>query len=398
MIKLSDYRDLVGDRVLYDIYKKSRKLCGKRIININSTSEGGGVAEILNSLIPLMNDVGIFAGWRVLHGSPDFFSVTKKFHNALQGQEVEFSEEELDLYKRTNEEFSSYTHLNHDMVIIHDPQPMPLINYYRKKQPWVSRIHIDISKQTPSLEYLKNFLIKYDKLIVSSDEYIMKDFPLDQKIITPAIDPFTIKNKKLRDHEIKRILDMYNIPTDKPIITQVSRFDKWKQPNEVIDIFEKVRKKIDCRLILIGGSSSDDPEGIEIFNKVKNKAEGFGKDIILITVESGSLVNAIQSISDVIIQFSLKEGFCLCVTEGMYKGKLVIGTNVGGIPLQIKNGENGFLVEPNDIYGCADRVIKGLKNKKLANELGENAKKTVIEKFLMTRLLDCYLQLITETL
>jgi len=398
MVKLSDYRDLVGDRILHEIYKKARKLYGKRIINANATSTGGGVVEILQSLVPLMNDVGIFAGWRVLHGNPDFFSVTKKIHNALQGKNVEFSEEELYLYKKTNEEFSAYTHLNHDVVIIHDSQPMSLIDHYRKNQPWISRLHIDLSEKTNILDYLKNFLIKYDKIIVSSDDYRINNFPVEQCVIRPAIDPFTIKNKKLSDSEIKKCLDQYNIPTDKPIITQVSRFDKFKQPSEVIDIFEKVKKKIDCRLILIGGSASDDPEGIEVFNEVKNKAEGFGKDIILITVESGLLVNAIQSIADVVIQFSSKEGFGLTVTEAMFKGKPVVSTRTGGISLQIKDSDNGFLVDPWDVNGASDRVIELLKNKKLAESLGLSARENVIDKFLMTRLLSGYMSMIIEVL
>lgn len=398
MFKLEEYRELVGDRVLHEIFCKARKLYGKRVININSTSIGGGVAEILNSLVPLMNEVGIYAGWRVLHGTPDFFGVTKKMHNALQGENVNFNKEELDLYLKTNNDFSVYTHLDHDIVIVHDPQPMPLINYYRKSQPWINRIHIDISEKTNILDYLKNFLIKYDKIIVSSSDYGMGNFPVEQKIICPAIDPFTVKNKTLNDYDLNRVLNKYSIPTDKPIISQISRFDKWKQPMEVINIFEKVKSKIDCRLIMMGASASDDPEGIKIFNEVKEKADKFNGDIILITVESGILVNAIQTISDVIIQFSKKEGFCLCVTEGMFKSKLVVGTDIGGIPLQIEDGVNGFLVDYDDINGASDKVVEGLTNKKLSEELGINARKTVIDKFLMTRLLDDYMDLMIEVL
>ena len=398
MFKLENYRELVGDRVLHEIYRKARKLYGKRIININACRTGGGVTEILNSLIPLMNEVGIYAGWRVLHGTPDFFGVTKKMHNALQSENVNFNKEELDLYVKTNSDFSVYTHLDHDIVMIHDPQPMSLINNYKKSQPWCWRCHIDISKPTPTLEYLKQFMIKYDKMIVSSDDYVMRDFPVDCSIIQPAIDPSTIKNCRLTDYDLKRVLNKYNIPTDKPIITQISRFDKWKQPLEVIDIFEKVKSKIDCVLILCGSMASDDPEGIEIFNKVKDKADKFNGDIILITVESGILVNAIQTIADVIIQFSSREGFGLTVTEGMFKRKLVISTRVGGIPLQIKDGVNGFLIELNDINGCADRVVEGLTNKKLCEEFGNNARENVINKFLMTRLLMDYLDLMIEVL
>jgi len=398
MFKLEDYRELVGDKILHEIYRKARKLYGKRIIHINSTCVGGGVAEILRSLIPLMNMLGINCGWRLFHGNPDFFRVTKKMHNALQGQNVNFNKEELDLYIKTNEDFSVYTHLNHDIVFSHDPQPMPLINFYKKQQPWISRIHLDISETTQSLEYLKNFLVKYDKLIISRDKYMINDFPVEQKIIAPAIDPFTLKNKKLNNYDIKRCLNKYNIPQDKPIISQISRFDKWKQPDKVIDIFRKVREKIDCRLVLIGGIAPDDPEGIEIYNKIQNKASEFNGDIFMTTIESGLLVNVIQSISKCIIQFSKKEGFCLCVTEAMYKGTPVVATNVGGIPLQIEDGKNGFLSEPNDVNGCADKIIEILNNKKLAKKLGEAAKKTVVDRFLMIRLLLDHIDLMIEVL
>lgn len=398
MFKLEDYRELVGDKVLHNIYRKARKLYGKRIIHVNSTCIGGGVAEILRSLVPLMNILGINVGWRLFHGNPDFFAVTKKIHNALQGQNINFNKGELDLYINTNMDFSVYTHLNHDLVVVNDPQPLPLINFYKKQQPWINRIHIDISEETPILEYLKNFLIKYDKLIVSSNKYKINNFPVDHKIIPPAIDPFTVKNKKLNNHDINCYLNKYNIICDKPIIAQISRFDKWKQPDKVIEIFRKVREKIDCKLILCGSMASDDPEGMDIYNNLNEKLNEFNDDVYMIVVESGLLVNVIQSIADCIIQFSKKEGFCLCVTEAMYKEKPVVATNVGGIPLQIYDNENGFLVEPDDIDGCADRVIEILNNKKLAKKLGMAAKKTVIDKFLMTRLLLDHIDLMIESL
>lgn len=398
MFRLEDYRELVGDRVLHEIYRKARRLYNKRIIHVNSTYTGGGVAEILNSLIPMFNEIGVYAGWRIFHGYPDFFSVTKKMHNALQGQSVTFNKEELDLYKKTNKAYSVYTHINHDVAFIHDPQPLPMIDYYTKSQPWIWRCHIDVSKPTQTLDYLKQFMLKYDKMIISSKNYVMEDFPVEYSIIQPAIDPSTIKNKKLNDYDINRCLNKFGIPTDKPIITQVSRFDKWKQPGKVLEIFRKVKEKVDCRLVLCGSMASDDPEGLEIYEDIKNKADDLNGDIFLTTVESNMLVNSLQSISDVVIQFSSKEGFGLTVTEAMFKEKPVIATNVGGIPLQITDEYNGLLVEPTDIDGAANRIIEILKNKKFAKKLGQNARKSVIDNFLMTRLLTNYIDLIIEIL
>lgn len=786
MFRLEDYRELVGDRVLHEIYRKARKLYNKRIIHVNSTYTGGGVAEILNSLVPMFNEIGLYAGWRIFHGYPDFFSVTKKMHNALQGQTTNFNKEELDLYRATNKAYSVYTHINHDVAFIHDPQPLPMIDYYRKSQPWVWRClsdsyiitengfeyiedfdiksginnfittllgiddyvdsklitkrkektikiktdmgyelegtenhpilcwtnncelifkeikdikiddyvvinrkfpyiqnedmvspdiarllgymvadgnftkngieignirdyifndvkkigqslgiefyingthivsnikkikdlifelcdlpnnwiarykyipsiilkssktiqsnflygylncdsgfsghefttssiseklskqihllllnfgiisrrkkekdkfkifitgkeldilkntigyikynipdkthntnkdiipflreylniekwrlnsnnfswdkfkllvdnisndkisftngkflylndtlrnsvngiynniknfyfdkikyieyhnekyvydfhvpkreyfwsngfishncHIDISKPTPTLDYLKQFILKYDKMIISSNDYVMDGFPVEYSIIQPAIDPSTLKNRQLTDYDISRCLNKFGIPTDKPIIAQVSRFDKWKQPGKVLDIFRKVKSKIDCRLVLCGSMASDDPEGLEIYEDIKRKAEDLNGDVFMTTVESNMLVNSLQSIADVIIQFSSKEGFGLTVTEAMFKQKPVISTKVGGIVLQIEDEKNGFLVEPDDVNGCADRVIEILQNKKLAEEIGKNARRSVIDKFLMTRLLTNYLDLITEIL
>ena len=326
--------------------------------------------------------------------------MTKKIHNALQGQYTSFSKKALKLYLKTNEMFSKYTHINHDLIIVHDPQPLPLINFYKKNRPWINRIHIDISQPTPILEYLKKYIIKYDKIIISSEDYIMKDFPVDTSIIAPAINPYSLKNIDIKAEEIKKCLKTYNIPIDKPIITQISRFDIWKNPKGVLKVFEKVKQKIDCRLILCGSMASDDPEGILIYEDIKKEAKDWIKkgDVILTTIESDILVNSLQRISDVVIQFSNKEGFGLTITEAMLKSKPVIGTTVGGIPLQITDGKNGYLVSPGNIQQCADKVIEILKNPKLARKIGENARKTVIGKFLIIRLLENYLDLMIDIL
>ena len=334
MIKIENYYDIVGDKVISSIYKRMRNLYGKHVLNINSTYIGGGVAEILSSLVPLMNDVGMEAGWRTVHGNIDFYGITKKFHNALQGEKINFSDMKKSQYEKVNLNFSSYTHINnHDFVVIHDPQPLPLIKFYKKRQPWIWRCHIDLSTPDKDLwSYLKNFIIKYDIVIVSSEKYMSKDLPLEYRIITPAIDPLTSKNKDISDSVIEKHFKKYGVPTDKPLITQISRFDKWKDPLGVVDVFKKVKEKIDCRLVLCGNMATDDPEGLAIFEKIKHSAQKLidNKDIILLTVENSILVNALQRNSAVVIQKSLREGFGLTVTEALWKETPVVTTNVRG--------------------------------------------------------------------
>lgn len=401
MIHLVDYRQIVGDKIITDIYQKARSLYRKRVINLNSTYMGGGVAEILGSLVPLMNDIGIDTGWRIIRGNSDLFDITKKFHNALQGDSIHLTNMKKQLYIRASEEFSVYTHLNHDCVIIHDPQPLPLINFYTKQQPWLWRCHIDISHPNENLwEFLKGFILKYDLVIVSSEQYKKDNIYVEQRIIPPVIDPLSPKNKELSERDIHKFLKKYNIPTDKPIITQISRFDKWKDPEGVIRVYQKVKKKIDCRLVLCGSMAADDPEGLKIFKKVMRIANHLVDtgDIILITSENNILVNSLQRYSDVIIQKSLREGFGLVVSEALWKKAAVVASNVGGIPLQIIDNETGFLVEPRDEDTFAERIIQILKDKQLAERLGKNAREHVREKFLITRLISDYLDMIKGVL
>ena len=398
---LEDYRDIVGDDVIATIYRKARRLYGKHILHVNSTYQGGGVAEMLQTLVPLMNDIGIDAGWRILHGNPDFFTITKKFHNALQGEKINLSEIKKRLYVQANENFSTYTHIDHDCVIIHDPQPLPLIKYYNKRQPWIWRCHIDLSHPIPELwDYFKKFLLKYDTVIVSNDIYKKEDLPLDHCVIAPAINPFTPKNFDVNDKSIPKTLKRFNVPTDKPIITQISRFDKWKDPHGVLEVYKRVKEKIDCRLVLCGNMATDDPEGLEIYEQVKESAKQFIRtmDVILITLENNHLVNVLQRASNVIIQKSLREGFGLTVTEALWKMKPVVASNIGGIPLQIEDGVNGFLREPTDIDGFADVITDILKNPDMGKEMGKKGREVVRERFLITRLLSDYLDVIRTLL
>jgi len=401
MIKLIDYRGIVGDKVITEIFQQARALYGKRIVHLNSTYLGGGVAEILNSLVPLMNDVGLNTGWRIIRGNPDLFSITKKFHNALQGDSIRLTDMKKEIYIRASEEFSIYTHLNHDCVIIHDPQPLPMIRYYIKQQPWIWRCHIDISHPDPELwDFLKKFILKYDLAIVSHENYKKDDIYIEQRIIPPVIDPLSPKNKELSTNDIQRFLKKFGIPTDKPIITQISRFDKWKDPEGVIRVFKKVKKQIDCRLVLCGSMATDDPEGMKIYQKVAQSANNLieSYDVILITSENNILVNSLQRFSDVIIQKSIREGFGLVVAEALWKQAAVVASNVGGIPLQVIDGETGFLCEPGDENAFAERIVQLMKDKKLAKKLGQNGKEHIRAKFLITRLLSNYLDLIRSVL
>ena len=402
MENLENYRKIVGDEVIGAIHKKARNLYGKHILHINSTYQGGGVAEILSSLVPLMNNVGIDTGWRILHANPDFFTITKKFHNALQGEPINFTERKKQLYLKANGDFSTYTHIDHDCVIIHDQQPLPLIEFHKKRQPWIWRCHVDLSDPDDEVwEFLTSFILRYDMVVLSSEDYKKSDLPVDQRIIWPAIDPLSPKNMKISEKDISKYLRKFGVITDKPLITQISRFDKWKDPTGVIEVFKLVKEKVDCRLVLCGNIATDDPEGQEIYERTKGKAKGLIErgDIILVTDPASSnfmFVNALQRISSVMVQKSIREGFGLTVTEALWKGTPVVASNVGGIPLQVIDGKTGFLLQPRDTQGFAERIIEILRNSDLACEMGKSAREHVRKNFLVTRLLADHLDLLTE--
>ena len=398
---LEDYGSIVGDQVIAEIYDRARALKDRHVVEINSTYQGGGVAEMLSSLIPLMNYVGVKSGWRILHGNPDFFGITKKFHNALHGERINLTPIKKQIYLQTNERFAVFTHMNHDCVIIHDPQPLPLINFYPKTRPWIWRCHVDLSAPDPELwKYLKKFLLRYDMVIVSNENYVQPDLAVEQRVCPPAIDPCSPKNMDLPLPVMKKYLRKFGIPTDKPLIAQVSRFDKWKNPEKVIDIFREVKKKVDCRLVLCGSMASDDPEALEIFSHIQDSTSHLtpNRDVILITNENHILVNAIQRAASVIIQRSSKEGFGLTVAEALWKEKPVVASNIGGILLQIENGVSGYLVEPDDTDGFVKRTVELLEHPDLGRQMGLKGKETVREKFLITRLLFDHIVFVKEAI
>jgi len=386
--RIEDYEQYIGAETVERIAKKADKLREAHIVHINATYYGGGVAELLGSLTLLMNTLGIKTGWRVIQGSPDFFATTKKIHNALQGGEINITDRKLFLVERVIRENALRNHLGHDLVVIHDPQPLMMINEYRKRGPWVWVCHLDMTSPNKQLwERLIPTVEKYDAVVFSFEE-CKQPLKTPQLFIMPAIDPFSIKNRHLSDKEIQERLDHYDIPTDLPLVVQISRFDRWKDPKGVIEAFKIARKEVQATLVLLGNVADDDPEGPEIYESLLGSRED---RIIIKSVQDTALVNALQSRAAVVLQKSLREGFGLTVAEAMWKGNPVIGGNVGGIRYQIEDGVNGFLV--SSVEDTAKRIVQLLKDKELRDRMGEKARKTVKEKFLLTRYVEQYIDL-----
>jgi trehalose synthase len=386
---IEDYEALIGRENVERIREKARKFKGLRVANFNSTYYGGGVAEMLSSLTLLMNSVGLRTEWRVIQGTADFFSITKKMHNALQGGKIDLSSIKKEIFEQVIYENSVRNSLGHDFVIVHDPQPLPLIEHYEKKCPWIWRCHLDLSRPDAGMwKYLRRWIDTYDAVIVSCPEYRQEMKP-PQRIFMPAIDPFTIKNRHLSDKEIDERLAHYEIPTDLPLVVQISRFDPWKDPKGVVEAFKLASKEVDARLVLLGNFATDDPEGEEIFNSLCACRDE--RSLILTSGDDTALVNALQTRAAVVLQKSLREGFGLTVAEAMWKGRAVIGGNVGGIRYQIEDGIDGFLVSSSE--DAAERIVRLLKDEKLREEMGRKARETVRDKFLITRYVEEYLDL-----
>jgi trehalose synthase len=346
---------------------------------------GGGVAVLLETLIPLFNEVGIKTQWKVIKGNKPFFDVTKNFHNAIQGQGDPLSATEQKLYLKMNKRFADSENINHDFVINHDPQPAASISFVEKKQPWIWRCHIDLSHPDMRIwSFLREYVSMHDTMIVSDKDFMRKDVKIPQRIIMPSINPLEEKNKPMSENSMKRVLSKYGIDQDKPILCQISRFDKWKDPIGVIEVFKKVNSYSECKLVLLGSAATDDPEGMEIFKKVAKYTKN-EKNIIVINHEDNKLVNALQTKSAVVLQKSLKEGFGLTVSEALWKGTPVIGGKVGGIRSQIIDGKNGYLVDPLNYNQCAKKTIEILNNDKLREQMGKYGREHVKKNFLTTR-------------
>jgi trehalose synthase len=387
--QIEDYEQFIGRESMERIREKAGKLKGLRVANFNSTYYGGGVAEMISSLTLLMNSLGLRTEWRVIQGRPDFFSITKKMHNALQGGEIDLSSIKKEIFEQVIYENSVRNFIEHDFVIVHDPQPLPLIEHYEKKCPWVWRCHLDLSRPNAEMwRYLRRWIDQYDAVIVSSPEYKQETKP-PQRVFMPAIDPFTIKNRRLSEQEVNERLAHYEISTDLPLVAQISRFDPWKDPEGVVQAFKLARKQVDARLVLLGNFATDDPEGEEIFNSLCACRDE--QILILTSGDDTALVNALQTRAAVVLQKSLREGFGLTVSEAMWKGTPVIGGNVGGIRYQIEDGVNGFLV--SSVEEAAGRIVELINDQKLRNEMARRARETVRGKFLLTRYLEQYLDL-----
>jgi len=376
-----------GDLLL--LQRLARVLGGRSFLHVNSTREGGGVAEILQRMIPILQGLGIDARWEVISGDEQFFEMTKKVHNALQGNKETVTDAMWQHHFEINRQNAANIDLDADAVIIHDPQPGPLVEF-KKRGVWIWRCHIDISNPFRDVyNALGRYALKYDAIIFSVSKFA-RAMNIDEFINPPSIDPLSEKNRELSDDEINETAKRLGIPADRPIMLQVSRFDRFKDPLGVIKSYRMVKKYNDCVLVLAGSPATDDPEGTAVLNEVKEfAADDPDIHILLLPPFSDRDINALQRMAFVVLQKSLKEGFGLTVAEAMWKGKPVIGGAVGGIPLQIVHGITGFLV--HSVEGAAFRIRQLLNAPEMADAMGERAREFIRKNFLITRQIRDYL-------
>ncbi len=390
MVRLNEYISIVGQSVIDDLRLLSEKLKGKVVQHINSTAVGGGVAEILNRMVPLLNELGVETRWDVIKGGEQFFEVTKKFHNALHGSPEEITQHDFDIFMETSSKNIEEVNICGDIVFVHDPQPIALIKK-RTNNKWLWRCHIDVSSPNQKVwNFLMDFIVHYDSAVFSAPSFSQK-LPVRQFLIAPSIDPLSDKNKELPLEFVDAVLKKYSVPKDKPIITQISRFDRLKDPLGVIEAYQKVKRYIDCRLILAGGTAADDPEGVQVLTEVQEKAKHDKNIHILLLPQNDLEVNALQRASTIVMQKSLKEGFGLTVAEALWKAKPVVASNVGGISLQIKHKYSGLLCHSVD--GAAFALKQILNSPDYAKKLGENGREHIRNNFLITRHLRDYMLL-----
>jgi len=389
---LEQYRDVAPPGTVEFLRQLARRVEGKRMLHVNSTRYGGGVAEILHRLVPLMEELGVQARWEVMAGTELFYRTTKSFHNALQGTPQSVTPDMLEAYLECNRDNAKRLNLEADVTMIHDPQPAALIEARPPGAKWIWRCHIDISTPQRSIwQFLRSYVVQYDAAICSLPKFAQR-LPIPQFLIYPSIDPLSDKNRELAPEEVNRIVEGLGVLQDKPIILQVSRFDRFKDPVGVIEAYRLIRKSHDCRLVLAGGTATDDPEGVEVLADVQ-KAAGSDPDIhLLLLPPTASLeINALQQAATIVFQKSTREGFGLTVAEALWKGKPVIGGQTGGIMVQVIPGVTGYTV--NSPEGAAFYTKRLLNDPELMAVLGRQAKEYARERFLITRHLQDYLGL-----
>ncbi len=387
---LDAYASIVGRDEVREIRELAGYLKGAVVQHVNSTFIGGGVAELLAFMVPLMRDVGIDASWDIVSGPPEFYAVTKAFHNALHGGDEEITPEMLRTFERTTEANLSVLRKDVDFEVIHDPQPVGLVRARSGGARWLWRCHIDLSDADRKVwSFLRPFVERFDAAVFHLPDYA-KELIIPQNIVPPAINPLAEKNIELPDSEISSVLERYGIDPKRPIVLQVSRFDRLKDPVGVIRAYRLVKTSIPCQLVLAGGSASDDPEGERVLAEVREAADHDSDcHILALPPNAHREINALQRGATVVVQKSQREGFGLVVTEAMWKRKPMVGGAVGGIRRQIIHGTTGFLV--HSVEGTAFRIRQLLGNPKLAAALGENARRYVIENFLPPNYLKSWL-------
>ena len=394
---LADYAPIIGRAQIRRLREKAEPLRGKKVLHINATSFGGGVAEILHALVPLLRDLGIDARWQVILGNCEFFDVTKGFHNALHGGEFEMDKIKETIFCGLNKACAESLENDYDVVIVHDPQPAAIRHFYpTSNAKWIWRCHVDTTSANKEVwSFLRPYVEEYDAAVFTLPEFVPKDLTIPKvHIVHPAIDPLNLKNTRLPAGQARQIAQSFTLDSKRPVLLQVSRFDMWKDPFGVIDVYRLVKEEFpQLQLALVGSMATDDPEGWEYFCRVVNYAEG--DENIHTLVNMGDIeVNALQRAASVIIQKSTREAFGLVVSEALWKRKPVVAGKVGGIPLQIQDAENGFLAETVEDYAAAISLL--LKDGDLQKQMGNKAHEWVKQRFLITRLLENDLDIMSE--
>jgi trehalose synthase len=385
MHPLRDYEAIVGPEVIDELKVLADRVRGRRLQHVNSTPVGGGVAEILTRMVPMLQELGVETTWDVIKGDESFFNVTKTIHNALHGKANVITEEMLDCFRATTDANLHHMNLTGDVIWIHDPQPLGLIAHKREiGRRWVWRCHVDVSMPDPGVwNFLRPYVEQYDGSIFSMPDFARR-LPIPQFMIAPSIDPLSDKNRELEPSQISQTLEKHGIDPKRPILTQISRFDRLKDPLGVIAAYRMVKKRRNCQLVLAGGGAPDDPEGAEVLREVNEAAAADGDiHVLLLPPFSDLEINALVRASTIVFQKSIREGFGLTVAEALWKRKPVIGGAVGGIKVQVINGVTGYLVHSPE--GAAQRALQLLNDSQLCRQMGENGYQHVKQNFLLTR-------------